>query len=355
MTRVVVVFTAVLLASACRGASHGGGEASAGSPATDSQAVVGVSTAVAALHAFPQIVQAIGTVVARPGRFAELSAPAPTRVAAIYVTPGQLVAEGDSLVAFERAPFDAAARSAAAALDAAEHTHARAVRLVAAGILPQKDADQSAADLAQAEAAAVLARRAQQLATLRAPLAGVVTRMNAVLGASVDANQPLVAVTDPHALDVVFDVAPSEAAGIHVGDSVSVTSREGQGGEPLGRGVLSAVGAIVDSASRAVLVRARLAHPARPLRIGESAFGRIETAVHPHAVTVPVEALVPAGDGYRVFVVDSAGVAHARPVTPGARGEALVEITHGLAAGETVVTTGAYGVDEGVKIVRPSP
>jgi len=56
-----------------------------------------------------------------------------------------------------------------------------------------------------------------------------------------------------------------------------------------------------------------------------------------------------------VFVVDSAGVAHARPVTPGARGEALVEITHGLAAGETVVTTGAYGVDEGVKIVRPSP
>src|SRR4029077_3526575 len=230
----------------------------------------------------------------------------------------------------------------------------RAVRLVAAGILPQKDADQTAADLAQAEAAAGLARRAQQLATLRAPLAGVVTRMNAVLGASVDANQPLVAVTDPQALDVVFDVAPADAAGIHVGDSVSVTSREGEGGEVLGRGVLSGVGAIVDSASRAVLVRARLGHLARPLRIGESAFGRIVTAVHPHAGTVPFDALVPAGDGYRVFVVDSAGIAHARPVTPGARGEALVEIVHGLAAGETVVTTGAYGVDDSAKIARPS-
>lgn len=348
MTRAVLVLSAVLLSSACRGA-HSGEEASA-----DSQAVVGVATAVAALHAFPQVVQAIGTVVARPGRFAELAAPAPTRVAGIFVAPGQHVAEGDSLVAFERAPFDAAARSAAATLDAAEHTHARAVRLVAAGILPQKDADQTAADLAQAEAAAGLARRAQQLATLRAPLAGVVTRMNAVLGASVDANQPLVAVTDPEALDVVFDVAPAEAAGIHVGDSVSVTSGEGQAGEPLGRGVLSGVGAIVDSASRAVLVRARLPHPARPLRIGESAFGRIVTAVHPRAVTVPVEALVPAGDGYRVFVVDSAGIAHARPVTPGARGETLVEIVHGLAAGETVVTAGAYGVDDGAKIARPS-
>ena len=354
MTRAVVLFAAALLPIACRGAAHGGGEESAGSQSTDSQAVIGVATAVAALHTFPQVVQAIGTVVARPGRFAELSAPAPTRVAGIFVAPGQHVDQGDSLVAFERAPFDAAARSAAAALDAAEHTHARAVRLVGAGILPQKDADQAAADLAQAEAAAGLARRAQQLATLRAPLAGVVTRMTAVLGASVDASQPLVAVTDPQALDVVFGVAPAEAAGIHVGDSVSVTAGESERGEPLGRGVLSAVGAIVDSASRAVFVRARLAHPARPLRIGESAFGRIVTAVHARAVTIPIEALVPASDGYRVFVVDSAGIAHARPVTPGARGETLVEILRGLAAGETVVTTGAYGVDDGAKIARPS-
>jgi hypothetical protein len=40
-------------------------------------------------------------------------------------------------------------------------------------------------------------------------------------------------------------------------------------------------------------------------------------------------------------------------VTPGARGEALVEIVRGLAAGETVVTTGAYGVDDSAKIARP--
>jgi len=155
-------------------------------------------------------------------------------------------------------------------------------------------------------------------------------------------------------LDVVFNVAPAEAAGIRVGDSVSISAGEGEGGEPLGQGVLSGVGAVVDSTSRAVLVRARLARPKRPLRIGESAFGRIVTAVHPRAVTIPVEALVPAGDGYQVFVVDSAGIAHARPVTPGARGEALVEIVRGLAAGETVVTTGAYGVDDSAKIARPS-
>src|SRR3989475_614451 len=319
------------------------------------QTVVGARTAVATVQAFPQIVRAIGTVVARPGRFAELAAPAPTRVAAIFVAPGERVAEGDSLVAFERAPFDAAAQSAEAALESAQHAYARALRLVQAGILPQKDADQAAAELAQAQVAAVTARRSRQLATLRAPLAGVVTRMSAVLGASVDPSQPLVEVADPAALDIVFNVTPPEAGAMHGGDSVTVKAGEGAGGESLGAGVVTTVGAAVDSVSRAVPVRARIARPARPLRIGESVFGAIVTAVHARAVTVPVEALVPAGDGYQVFVVDTAGIAHARPVRVGGRSEALAEIMSGLEAGETVVTSSAYGVAGGAKIARVAP
>jgi hypothetical protein len=106
--------------------------------------------------------------------------------------------------------------------------------------------------------------------------------------------------------------------------------------------------------TRAVAVRASVSRPARTLRIGESVFGRIVTAVHLQAVTVPVEALVPAGDGFQVFVVDSAGIAHARPITVGARSESLAEIVTGLAAGETVVTAGAYGVEDGAKIIGPT-
>jgi len=344
MRRALLVAT-VGLAGACHAHSDSGGEP---------RAVVTAGTAVATTQAFPQIVRAIGSVTARPGRFAELAAPAPTRVAHIFVVPGAHVAAGDSLVAFERAPFDAAAKSATAALTSAQHAYARAGRLVAAGILPQKDADQAAADLAQAEVAALTAERTQQLATLRAPLAGVVTRMSAVLGASVDPSQPLVEVADPHAADIVFNVSPVEATAIRPGDSVTVTTGEGPGGAPLGVGRVTEVGAAVDSASRAVAVRSSLPS-ARPLPLGESVFGRIVTAVHAHAVTVPALALVPAGDGYQVFVVDSGGIAHARPVTVGAQGETLVEILEGLASGETVVTTGAYGVEDGAAIARTGP
>ena len=181
--------------------------------------------------------------------------------------------------------------------------------------------------------------------------------MSAVLGASVDPTQPLVEIADPGALDVVFSVSPAEAADMRDGDSVSLSAGETARGDPLGTGVVTGVAAAVDSLSRAVAVRVRLRRTERPLRIGESVFGRLITAVEPHAVTVPVAALVPApgGEGVQVFVVDSAGVAHSRAVTVGGRAEAVAEIISGLAAGEVVVTGGAYGIADGARVARPPP
>jgi RND family efflux transporter MFP subunit len=321
--------------------------------------VTGVRTAVATLEPFPETVNAIGTVSARPGRYAALAAPGPTRVARIFVVTGQRVSKGDSLVEFERAPFEAAAQSAAAALAGAERNATRAARLARAGILPQRDADQAATDLAAAQAAAVTARRAQELATLRAPLAGVVTRMTAVLGASVDASQTVVEVADPAALDVVFNVSPAQAGRIQNGDTLRLTGTEGGPRESLGSARVVSVAAAVDSVTRAVAVRAHLSagrSPAtRPLRIGESVSGQIIVGVHANAVTVPVEALVPEGEGFRIYVVDSSGIAHARPVVVGGRLEARVEIVSGVAAGERVVTTGAYGVTDSAKIGTERP
>lgn len=340
-----VLLLALVVAACSRHAE--GGDASP-------PAVVDAETAVARTQAFPQLVQAIGVVAPRPGRFAALAAPGPTRVSHIFVSTGQRVRAGDPLVEFERAPFDAAARSAEASLTNAQRAYDRAVRLVQAGILAQKDSEQAGADLAVAQVAAVTARRAQQLATLRAPLGGVVTKLSAVLGSPVDPSVPLVEVADPTALDAVFNVSPAEAASLKEGDTVTV-STSGAGGEALGSGVVTSVGAAVDSATRAIPVRARMTRSARPLRIGESIFGRIVTALHPNAVVIPVDALVPQGEGYILFVVDSNGTAHQRPVTIGGRTEAMVEVLSGLAAGETIVSHGAYGVADGAKIRKGTP
>ena len=321
--------------------------------------VVGAHTAAVTQQPFSETVTAIGVVAPRPGHYAELAPAAPARISRIYVAAGDRVSAGAPLVEFERPPFDAAAASADAALTTAQHAFDRAQRLATAGIAARKDVDQAASDLASATSADVAARRAQELATLRAPFSGVVTRLAAVLGATADPGQPVVSVADPDALDLVFSLSPAEAARVHTGAAVALaSSQSAQGsalgdarGDALGQAVVSTIGAALDTTTRTVAMRARLTHPVRALRIGETIFGRIDAGVRHDAATVPVQALVPDGDGLKVFVVGADGVAHARTVVVGGRTDTVAEILDGLKPGEVVVTDGAYGVDDRAKVV----
>jgi hypothetical protein len=101
-------------------------------------------------------------------------------------------------------------------------------------------------------------------------------------------------------------------------------------------------------------VRAVVTSSAEPLRVGQSVNGRITLAEHPNAVVVPLVALVPVESAVQVFVVDAAGIAHATPVRVGARSDTDAEILSGLRGGERVVTTGAYGVTDGARVVAGS-
>jgi RND family efflux transporter MFP subunit len=319
--------------------------------------VVTAKTAVVSVEPFTHTTSAIGVVVARPGRFAALSAPGPTRVSQVYVSQGQRVGAGQPLVEFDQAPFAAAAAAAQTALRVAEQNHERARRLANEGIVPRKDAETAAADLARARNDAVTAQRALQLSVLRSPVSGVVTRMTAVLGAPADAAQVLVEIADPSAFDVALSLGPTEAGSVHQGSRVTVSAGEKAGGEGLGTGTVASVGVALDTASRAVPIRVTVTTPSRALRLGESVYGIIAVETRPNAVVIPVEALVPGDEpgSYKVFVVDKTGTARARPVKIGGRTETKVEILEGLQGGETVVTQGAYGLSDSAKVARPVP
>ncbi len=332
-----------LIVSACSRAD----DASEGAALT----AVAVRTAVVTTQPFFETLGTIGAVEPRAGHVALLSAPAPTRVAQVFVSAGQRVSRGATLVVLDQSLLREAARSAEATLVAAQRNHERARSLSSAGIIPRKDLEQATADLAKARADVGAQRRVLQLSVLRSPIAGVVTKMNAVLGAAVDTNQPLVEVADPSAVDILLSVGPTEAATVRPGANVNIRSGEKATGEVIGVGTVMDVAAIIDSASRSVSVRVRAATTRRPLNIGETIYGEITLATRPNAVVAPIEALVPDGDGFKVFVVDHSGVVHSRPVTVGGRTDKVAEITSGLKGGETVVTYGAYGLDDSVKVV----
>jgi membrane fusion protein (multidrug efflux system) len=153
----------------------------------------------------------------------------------------------------------------------------------------------------------------------------------------------------------VLPLALTEAGAVPPGARVPLSAGERSGGESIGAGTVATVGAAVDSGSRSVSIRVTVTTPRRTLRLGESVFGQIAVETRPNAVVVPAEALVPEEDGYRVFVVDARGTAVARAVEIGGRTATKVEITKGLSGGETVVTKGAFGVEDSATVGRPVP
>jgi Cu(I)/Ag(I) efflux system membrane fusion protein len=72
---------------------------------------------------------------------------------------------------------------------------------------------------------------------------------------------------------------------------------------------------------------------------------RIHAPLGRRAVVIPRQAALVTGDRQLVFVVDSAGRPHPRPVVLGAGTDSVVEVRRGLAAGERVVAAAAFLLD----------
>jgi RND family efflux transporter MFP subunit len=337
-----IAFT--LLALACK---------KGGAPAADETGptAVSVRTVLVTAQPYTETVGALGTVAARAGHIASLSAPVPARISQVLVSKGQRVGAGTILVVFEQTPFIAALNAAQVSLNTAQRAYDRAKTLSDAGIIPRKDLETAQADLAKSRNEMSLARRAAQLSVMRSPISGVVTEMSAVLGASADVTQPLVEISDPSDLDIVLGTTPALAGRVRPGNHVQLRAGQNATGESLGVGIVRNVAAEVDSTARNVEIRAALPTASRPLRIGETIYGEIEVGTRPKSMAIPVEAIIPDGDQFKVFVVDAKKVAHARPITVGARDAKQAEILKGLSPGERVVTYGAYGLDDGVTVV----
>lgn len=314
-----------------------------------------------------------GQVVPNEDRTARLGAPAGGRVVAVRVSPGDRVGRGQVLVTLV-SPEAGAAQSdvskAGAALTAAraQATYARtardrAERLLTLKAIPRQDYERAIADDASAQATLVQAeaevRRARSTAgqlgggaavtgelAVRAPLAGVVLARTAVPGTVVEAGAPLVVVTDPSSLWLTANAPEALAGGVRRGGTLEFTVPAYPGETFAAR--VDAVGAGLDPETRTLPVRGVVTRGAGRVRSGMLATVRVAGGAAVPAALLPEDAVQLLGGKPTVFVAtpDGKGGARfvARPVETGARSGGRIAVTRGLAAGDVVVTAGAFAV-----------
>ncbi|WP_174838330.1 efflux RND transporter periplasmic adaptor subunit [Sphingomonas sp. CL5.1] len=326
-----------------------------------------------------QLVRASGAIAVDGDHSTPVLLPFSGQVLAVYVEPGRRVAKGQPLLRIA-SPEMVDARNALATAAAQRASAAEALRVATASAARQKaiyetaggalkDYTQSQADLVAAQSALRTAESAERAArnhvaifgssgdsggpagqpatVYRAPVAGLIADRNVAPGQFVTAGgtTPLLTITDPSRVWLVAQLAESDAATVHVGDQVRVTTPALPGRTFAAR--IDNVGAALDPNSHRLPVRASIDNPDGALKPQMFASFTISRRTGGgDAVLVPGSAVIHEGDSARVWVEGRDRLLYARPVTTGPSEGGFTRILAGLKPGDRVVTKGALFVNE---------
>jgi RND family efflux transporter MFP subunit len=115
---------------------------------------------------------------------------------------------------------------------------------------------------------------------------------------------------------------------------------------------VSLISPALDPGSTTVEVWLRVENPQGILKAGTPVHATITGRTASHALVIPAEAVQtgPEGASKSVMIITPQGTAAKRAVTLGIQTPASVQILSGLSTSDTIITTGAYGLDEGTKV-----
>jgi len=183
-----------------------------------------------------------------------------------------------------------------------------------------------------------------------APETDVVSQPPVTSGQMVADLDTLVDLIDPASVYVEASVPVSQLSYVKPGMPATVTSAIRPGAQ-----IPARVGPAMpnfDAASATSAMRMDFAGPDRIAEAGAPVEVRVETASAPDAVVIPATALFqdPGADQYHVFVIGTDGRAHRTAVKLGLRDRERVQVTDGVKAGDSVVTSGGYALSDGLGV-----
>ena len=301
-----------------------------------------------------------------PFRSADVRARVPGVLQKRVYTEGSEVREGDVLFVIDPAQLQAALGTAQASLAQAQANYAnaktnadRARQLAPTNFISKSDVDnalaaeRSAAAAVQAGRAAVDAARINLgYATVRAPISGIAGKQRVTEGALVGTGEATLLTTVDQAdpLYVNFSISVSELERIRAAVAASgeteaeVSVRLPDGSEHAHKGVLDFSGDIVDPATGAISMRARIPNPDKRLLPGTYVTLVATLGVQRGVYAIPQAAVLRDASGPYVYVVGGDGKVARKNVQAATAANGNWIITDGLATGDQVIVAGVQKV-----------
>lgn len=314
--------------------------------------LAGIQVAVVTQRASLSHVAATAKLVYDATKVAEVNARSPGVVRSIDVDIGSKVEAGSRLAVLKSAGVggdQSRLQAAKSRVQVATANHLRVKKLHEARMAAESEvlAALQELDAAKAERAAVQSSLAMVGGVggssnyeITAPIAGVVTKRNAIIGRMVNLEEVLFEIVDTSSMWAEVDVPEADLSRVTVGQFVTVTV-DGLGVSEF-TGPLEYLAPEIDTHTRTVKGRVRLDNPERALRGNMFAEARIAVTGSGTAVVVPRAAVQRAKTAHLVFVRLAEDLFEARRVEPGPGDADFIEVTGRVAPGDEVATEGSF-------------
>jgi membrane fusion protein (multidrug efflux system) len=264
---------------------------------------------------------------------------------------GQRVAAGEVLFVLRSGEQRAALREAEANRVLAADVFERTEKLSKVKVSAASELTQARAGVAAAEAVVDLARVNVERTRIRAPFDGALGARDVSPGDWVDSDVALVQIDAVDRLQLQFSLPGNAIAlarpGLQVSVRVAAYPDERFGGE------VYFISPALDTESRRLGMKAWVPNSDGRLRPGMFARVELEVERTERALLVPESAIANDASGPYVWRVTPESLAERASVELGTRREGEVVIVSGLAAGDTIVTSGTHKVYEGGGIQSP--
>lgn len=273
------------------------------------------------------------------------------KIAKIFFKEGEQVQKGDPLYKIDDSIYKAKMSEAEAQFALKKEEYGRATKLLEKGFGTPQLRDRALAEMKVAEAQVEEARVHLNNTVIKAPFEGVMGLSKVSVGATVSESVELVNLVDLDPINVDFHVPEAYLPNVHTGDIVDVTIEDFDI-LPV-EAKVKAISPEIEETTRTVAVRAEMANTDLSYRPGEFARVMVLAGKIENAVLIPESTLEREGEEeYVKLVID--GVAVRTTVSTGMRDGDEVQITHGVKAGDWVISAGQFKVNDGelVKIVK---
>ena len=326
-------------------ATPAGGRGGPGGPQ-----IVPIDFAVAELGTAARSVSATGTI--EPIRAVGINSQLSGALTSVLVEEGNAVQAGAVLARLDSREVQAQLASAEASLELARRTAQRSEQLREQQIVTAAEYDRDQAALTAALATRDQLKTRLGYATIRAPIAGVITEKLVETGDVVSTQTPMFTIADRSTLVVQVQISELDVTALNTGDPVDVLVDAHP--DRTFRGRIRRVFPSANPESRLVPVEVALTGgDARILTIGFLARTRFQLAPRENVLMIPATALIETVGQPAVYLLRGTTVTR-RTVERGEAYQGRVEVRNGIDVGDSVVVAGQNNLRDGatVRVVR---